>query len=98
VSEIWKTLVGWIALQKGSHAASAATISTGAAEKIISPEAVSGFDLTVSYFGDAAVIIAPLFTLFLFYKAWKHDRLDTKLKMIRIANEGRRDSDKGGQA
>lgn len=94
MSEIAKIVVGSIAHQKGSHATSAATISAGVTAKIVETDPVSVWDQTISIFGDAAVVIAPMFTLFLFYRAWKQDRLDTKLKLIQIANEGRRATDK----
>jgi hypothetical protein len=94
MAEIFKIAVESIVQQPLNHVVSAATISAGVTEKIVKTDVVSAWDQTISAFGDAAVIIAPLFTLFLFYRAWKHDRLDTKLKLIKIANEGRREADK----
>ncbi len=83
-----------IVQQKIGHVSSAATISAGVTAKVVETEVISQTDMIISMFGDAAVVIAPVFTLFLFYKSWSEHKLRTELVKIQIANEGRRRGDK----
>ena len=108
MNEIIEIVKSSIVHQKLQHVASAGTISAGAVEKITSTEAVTNFDLMVSYFGDAAVIVAPIFTIFLIYKEYrKHRREEDKnnreeeahqvalqISKLQLSKEGRREADK----
>ena len=80
------------------HVISVATVSAGAAGKMISdPNPISWWDSAVSISSDLAIFAGLFLTCYLIFRAYRADQIDraTLRKLnIDIAEQGRRKSDR----